>query len=130
MDSDQVAGPERITERAPCPSHLLQPKSQGQVVLRCSHINNWLDLLCIHPGTHLIDKGSGNKSWLVHTEGIPVHPEHLQIETDTHRFLLVFQPLPAGCREFDFIEPCQGGYAALNIPRNRMDVYDLVPRCP
>jgi hypothetical protein len=65
---------------------------------------------------------------LEHAENISIAPLWTPIhDRRTHRFLLIFSPLPKTCTRFDFVEEIAqpGGFFVQGIPRNKRDVYHL-----
>ncbi len=101
----------------------------GYVYVHCCFQNEWQDaLIRIWKTTFLIDRGSGNKSALIHAENISFAPIWTMIpDKSTHTFLLVFEALPKACTLFDLVEeiPQPGGFHVTDIHRNASDVYHI-----
>ena len=99
------------------------------VIVHCSY-NAAIDGgIRIWNSTFLIDKASGDRSNMHHAENISIAPEWTYVpEGKTHRFTLIFAPLPKSCEFFDLLEdiPQAGGFFIQNIKRNKSDVYDVV----
>jgi hypothetical protein len=110
---------------------LLQLKTitqeESQVIVHCSYTSQgFMDLIRIWPTTYLIDKGSDNKSELVHAVNVSLAPIWTRLEYgETRVFTLIFSGLPKSCTVFDFIEsvPEPNGFEIRNIKRNASDVY-------
>ena len=78
--------------------------------------------------TVLIDKASGDRSKMHHAENISIAPEWTYVpDGKTHRFTIIFTPLPKSCECFDLLEdiPQPGGFFIQNIRRNKSDVYHV-----
>lgn len=85
-------------------------------------------LVRIWQSTFLIDKGSGNKSTLVHAENITFAPVWTIVPKNfSYTFLLIFHALPKSCTVFDLVEqiPQPGGFFIPDIARNKSDVYHI-----
>jgi len=99
------------------------------VYVHCYFENTSRDMLIrVWRTTYLVDRFSGSKSELVHTENISLAPMWTLIpDNATYNFLLVFSALPKSCKQFDLIEeiPQPGGFWVQNIPRNERDVYHV-----
>lgn len=99
------------------------------VYVHCYFTNTYKDMLIrIWSTTYLIDKGSGNRSRLIHAENISMAPAWTKIpDGQVYSFLLVFEGLPKSCQNFDLIEeiPQPGGFEVRSIVRNESDVYHI-----
>lgn len=79
----------------------------------------------IWPSTFLIEQGTGRKAKLLTAFNISFAPQWTL--NDGRGFTLIFEGLSKGCTSFDLVEeiPQAGGFEARNIPRNKMDVYQV-----
>lgn len=85
-------------------------------------------LIRIWKTTFLIDKYSGSKSQLVHTENISLAPQWTLVPRNKpYSFLLIFTALAKSCTRFDLVEdiPQSGGFLVKDIQRNETDVYHV-----
>lgn len=83
-------------------------------------------LVRIWKDTFLMDRGTSNKSSLIHAENITYAPRWTFIPAhQPYSFLLIFSSLPKSCKQFDLVEQAagSGGFLVKNIPRNETDVY-------
>lgn len=103
---------------------------QGNVYVHCHYPNGPLEMMIrIWRSTFLIDQASGSRSPLLHAENITLAPAWTPVPPNReHRFLLIFQALPAGCTMFDLLEdiPESGGFHVSSILRNESDIYHVV----
>ena len=108
---------------------LSQIHEEKAVIVHCSY-NAIIDGgIRIWNSTFLIDKASGDRSNMHHAENISIAPEWTYVpEGKTHRFTLIFAPLPKSCEFFDLLEdiPQTGGFFIQNIKRNKSDVYNVI----
>ncbi len=103
---------------------------EQQVIVHCCFpatpfIGN---LIRIWRSTFLIDRLSGNKSKLIHTENISIFPYWTEVPPmKDYWFTLIFSGLPKDCKTFDLKEviPQEGGFYIPNIHRNSTDVYRI-----
>ena len=104
-------------------------KNSSNVYVHCYFQNEWADaFIRIWRSTVLVDRDSGEKAVLMHSENIANAPLWMQVPNHrTHHFLLVFTGLPKGCTSFDLVEeiPQAGGFCVKNIQRNGQDVYHV-----
>jgi hypothetical protein len=79
----------------------------------------------IWPSTFLIEHGGGKRAKLITAFNISFAPQWTV--NDSKGFTLIFEGLSKGCTKFDLKEiiPQDGGFEALDIPRNNMDVYEV-----
>jgi hypothetical protein len=108
---------------------LSQIHEEGVVIVHCIYNAEIDGGIRIWNSTFLIDKASGDRSTMHHAENISVAPEWTYVpEGKTHRFTLIFSPLPKSCEFFDLLEdiPQTGGFFIQNIRRNKSDVYSVV----
>jgi hypothetical protein len=108
---------------------LSQIHEEGVVIVHCIYNAEIDGGIRIWNSTFLIDKASGDRSTMHHAENITVAPEWTYVpEGKTHRFTLIFSPLPKSCEFFDLLEdiPQTGGFFIQNIRRNKSDVYSVV----
>lgn len=79
----------------------------------------------IWPSTFLIEQGTGRKAKLLTAFNISFAPQWTL--NDGRGFTLIFEGLSKSCTSFDLVEeiPQDGGFEARNIPRNKMDVYQV-----
>lgn len=99
---------------------------QGQVIVHCIQEADFPSFIRIWPTTFLYDQHSPHKSELVHVENICYFPQWMAVDRGKNYFTLVFSGLPSDCNVFDLIEHCAnegGAFKALNITRNKTDVY-------
>jgi hypothetical protein len=99
---------------------------RGQVTVRCRYTSEQGDLIRIWRSTFLICQHTGQRSELVHAEGIPYAPYWMRVPSSTaFEFILVFAPLPSTCNVFDLVEhiPQAGGFHVTSIVRNDQDLY-------
>lgn len=85
-------------------------------------------LIRIWKTTFLVDRTSGTRSKLLHTENISLAPVWTMIpDGSTYSFLLIFSALPKSCNTFDLVEEIAqpGGFHVQNIHRNMNDVYHI-----
>jgi hypothetical protein len=101
----------------------------SHVYVHCYFNNTHPNMLIrIWKSTFLIDKVTGTRSRLLHTENISIAPQWTMIpDNRMFRFLLVFEGLPKSCSQFDLLEdiPQAGGFHIKNIGRNETDVYHV-----
>jgi hypothetical protein len=101
----------------------------SHVYVHCYFNNVYKDMLIrIWKTTYLVDKASGSRSKLVHSENISLAPVWTQIpDGGTYSFLLIFSALPKSCQSFDLLEdiPQPGGFFIGDITRNQTDVYHI-----
>ena len=106
-----------------------ETREESFVYVHCYFRNTWKDMLVrIWKTTYLVDKSSGSRSGLVHTENISLAPVWTHIpDGKTYEFLLIFSALPKSCQSFDLLEDITqpGGFFIENIPRNETDVYHI-----
>ena len=106
-----------------------ETREESFVYVHCYFHNTWKDMLVrIWKTTYLIDRASGSKSVLVHTENISIAPVWTHIpDGKTYQFLLIFSALPKSCQSFDLLEDISqpGGFFIENISRNETDVYHI-----
>ncbi|MCI0751897.1 MAG: hypothetical protein L0Y35_08670 [Flammeovirgaceae bacterium] len=99
------------------------------VYVHCYFNNTFKDMLIrIWKATFLIDRFSGARSSLVHTENISFAPQWTMIpDQAVYNFLLVFTGLPSTCKVFDLVEeiPEPGGFFVQGIQRNETDIYHI-----
>ncbi|NNE16732.1 MAG: hypothetical protein HKN51_17240 [Saprospiraceae bacterium] len=103
-----------------------QIHEQGQVVVHCIQETIMPSFIRIWPTTYLYDHHSEHKSELVHAENITYFPNWQIVDKGENYFTLIFSGLPKSCIVFDLIEHCSnegGAFKALNIVRNKSDVY-------
>lgn len=101
---------------------------EGMVIVHCAYTPKEDGLVRIWVTTFLIDKATGERSRLVHAENITFAPYWTIVpQGSTHRFTLIFAPLPKECMFFDLLEdiPQSGGFFIQNIKRNKQDVYHV-----
>jgi hypothetical protein len=107
---------------------LSQIHEEGMVIVHCNYDAFMDGSIRIWKSTVLIDKASGNRSSMHHAENITIAPEWTFVpEGKSHRFTLIFAPLPKSCEFFDLLEdiPQAGGFFIQNIKRNKSDVYTV-----
>jgi hypothetical protein len=107
---------------------LSQIHEEGMVIVHCSYDAEADGGIRIWRSTFLIDNASGERSTMHHAENISIAPEWTYVpEGKTHRFTLIFAPLPKTCDFFDLLEdiPQAGGFFIQNIRRNGSDVYHV-----
>ncbi len=77
----------------------------------------------IWPSTFLIEHETGKRAKLITAFNISLAPQWTL--NDGKGFTLIFEGLSKGCAAFDLKEiiPQNDGFEALNIQRNKMDVY-------
>jgi hypothetical protein len=106
-----------------------QVLEDSHVYVHCYFNNVYKDMLIrIWKTTYLIDKASGYRSKLVHSENISLAPVWTQIpDGGVYSFLLIFTALPKSCQTFDLLEdiPQAGGFFIGDITRNQTDVYHI-----
>jgi hypothetical protein len=121
-----------IEEKIEIASELLercQVQEEKQVVVHCSVSgipNN--HVVRVWPTIYIIPKGTNTRSKLLHHFNIVLYPEWQLIgSTGRHHFTLIFEGLPADCKQFDIVEiiPEPGAFEARNIMRNEADVYKV-----
>ena len=80
----------------------------------------------IWPSTFLIEKNSGKRAKLITAFNISFAPNWTL--NDGKGFTLIFEGLNKDCSSFDLVEiiPQAGGFEVKDIPRNSMDVYQVV----
>lgn len=78
----------------------------------------------VNSNTYLITNG-GSKSGLVQALNVNLSPTRMTVTKKTSYFTLLFNAFPQSATNFDFIEPCAGGWRLANIKRNKTDVYIL-----
>lgn len=86
------------------------------------------NLIRIWKSTFLIPKGTNHRCPLLYWENISLYPQWMNIPAGkTHRFTLIFGPLPASCTVFSLEEiiPDAGGFLVHDIVRNKTDVYHV-----
>ena len=108
---------------------LSQIHEEGMVIVHCIYNAEIDGGIRIWNSTFLIDKASGDRSVMHHAENISIAPVWTYVpEGKTHRFTLIFAPLPKSCESFDLLEdiPQAGGFFIQNIKRNKSDVYNVV----
>lgn len=107
---------------------LTDVEEQGQITVHCTLRSEWADMVRIWPSTYLICSTTGQRSRLLHAEGITYAPlwQPLPPGSVLH-FTLVFEPLPKHCILFDLVEeiPDPGGFHCPSILRNTMDLYHV-----
>lgn len=107
---------------------LADVEEQGQVTVHCTLRSEWADMVRIWPSTYLICSNTGERSRLLHAEGITYAPLWQPILPGAVlHFTLVFEPLPKHCILFDLVEeiPDPGGFHCPSILRNAMDLYHV-----
>ncbi|MBL7917695.1 MAG: hypothetical protein JNM96_04810 [Bacteroidia bacterium] len=79
----------------------------------------------IWPSTFLIEKETGRRTKLLTAFNISFAPNWTL--NDGKGFTLIFEGLSKACTMFDLIEeiPQAGGFEVRDIPRNKMDVYQV-----
>jgi hypothetical protein len=79
----------------------------------------------VWPSTFLIEHGTGRKVQLLTAYNISFAPQWTL--NDGKGFTLIFGGLSKDCSSFDLKEiiPQEGGFEALNIQRNKTDVYHV-----
>jgi hypothetical protein len=108
---------------------LSQIRTEEVVIVHCLYTAEIEGGIRIWKSTFLIDKASGDRSVMHHAENISIAPAWTYIpEGKSHRFTLIFAPLPKSCEFFDLLEDIQqaGGFHIQNIRRNKSDVYNVV----
>lgn len=103
-----------------------QIHEQGQIVVHCIQESPYPSFIRIWPSTYLYDHHSSHRSELVHAEKICYYPQWMAVDEGQNYFTLIFSGLPGSCSIFDLIEHCEnegGAFKALNIRRNKSDVY-------
>lgn len=105
-----------------------QEDLEAQVVVHCQirTPSNMPMGIRIWPTTFLLDNGSQHQSKLLHHENIPLVPQWKEVPPNTsYTFTLIFSALPKSCSKFHMLEliPQSGGFEALDIMRNKMDIY-------
>ena len=120
---------EEIIEIAPELLEQLQTQVEKQVIVHCTvtGIPNY-NTVRVWPTIYLIPKKFDRKSKLLHHFNIALYPNSQRIgATGQHRFTLIFEGLPSGCKYFDIIEiiPEKGAFEARNIARNKSDTYQV-----
>jgi hypothetical protein len=101
---------------------------EGMVIVHCSFTTLYGMNIRIWNSTVLIDKGTGNRSRMLHAENITIAPQWMEVQAgSTAHFTLIFAPLPKTCEFFDLLEdiPQAGGFFVQNIKRNKSDVYQV-----
>jgi len=70
----------------------------------------------VEPNAYIKDCKTGEQYTLVTTEGCPIAPKYSQLPAGYYcAFILCFEPLPATCESFDFIEPDEAGWKFLGV---------------
>ncbi len=105
-----------------------QEELEAQVVVHCQiqTPSNMPMGVRIWPTTFLLDNDSQHQSKLLHHENIPLVPQWKEIPPNTsYTFTLFFSALPQSCAKFHMVELItqSGGFEALNLLRNKLDVY-------
>lgn len=80
------------------------------------------------PTIYLIPKGTVIHCKLIKSFNIVLYPKwQLIAQGKTHNFTLIFEGLPADCKQFDLVEviPEPNGFDVRNIERNEQDVYNV-----
>jgi len=101
---------------------------RGQVTVHCRFASPEFHLIRIWRSTFLICRQTGNRSELLHAEGIVLAPQWMPVPSgEVFVFTLVFAPLPQACAVFDLVEliPQPGGFHVPDIRRNERDLYDV-----
>ncbi|MBK9177478.1 MAG: hypothetical protein IPM46_14320 [Flavobacteriales bacterium] len=128
---DLVIAPPRPLERvAPLLREELcaDVEERGQVTVHLAFTAGFMDGIRIWPSTYLLCRTSGQRSPLLHAEGIPHAPTWRVVPPGRRiAFTLLFAALPRACELFDLVEeiPEDGGFYVPGIARNGMDVYRL-----
>ncbi|MCC2590963.1 hypothetical protein [Chryseobacterium sp. MFBS3-17] len=104
------------------------PVEEKQVIIHCCFPAEAAlgSLIRIWPSTFLVDEVSGSRSRLVHAENISFTPMWTEVPPfRDYWFTLIFEGLPADCKQFDLQEMIaeEGGFFVQNIRRNQTDVY-------
>lgn len=106
-----------------------ETREDSFVYVHCYFHNTSANMLIrIWKTTYLIDKASGARSGLVHTENISLAPVWTHIpDGKTYSFLLIFSALPKSCQFFDLLEDIAqpGNFFIERISRNQTDVYHI-----
>ena len=105
---------------------LADPEERGQVTVHCSFVPGLADAIRIWPTTYLVCRRTGQRSQLLHAEGIPLAPTWKAVRAgNATAFILLFAALPRECDLFDLVEEIAdpGGFHVSGIARNTMDVY-------
>ena len=107
----------------------LNALEDSYVYVHCYFDNPERDMLIrIWKTTYLVDRTSGSRSKLLHTENISLAPLWTLVpDQTTYTFLLIFSALPKSCKTFDLLEDISqpGGFHVQNIHRNNNDVYHI-----
>lgn len=102
---------------------------ERQTIVHCKYFGQIGDGVRIWKTTFLIEKPSGTKRKLIHTENITMYPHWTVLEkSGSFTFTLYFEGLSKSCTSFDLFEmiPQEGGFKVNNITRNKSDVYQVV----
>ncbi len=99
---------------------------ERQTVVHCT-IKSYEDGFAyrIWPTTYLVEQGTNKRATLLYAFNISFAPQWTMSERAG--FTLIFEGLSKGCTAFDLKEiiPEAGGFNALNILRNKTDVYSV-----
>jgi hypothetical protein len=102
--------------------------NDSYVYVHC-HFNNRVSdmLIRIWRSTFLVDRNSGGRSKMIHSENISIAPVWTILPKGEFSFLLIFEALSKDCVVFDFVEdiPQEGGFFVPSISRNATDVYHI-----
>jgi hypothetical protein len=98
---------------------------ERQTIVHCTIDDNDDYAYRIWPSTFLIEHGTGRRAKIITAYNISFAPQWTI--NDGKGFTLIFEGLSKGCAKFDLKEiiPQDGGFEILNIPRNKMDVYNV-----
>lgn len=113
----------RKAELDPALLELPQEERQVTILLKPNSFSFYID-----PLAKLITP-TGQESSLVAVQGARLYPQFTLTALTEHEWvMLVFEPLPADCTQFDFIEPERedcSPWIVRGIPRNDTDVYEV-----
>ena len=120
---------ETITKTTPKKVIQTSTEEKGQVVVHCRYDATYNTRIRIWKNTFLICHDTGNRSELLHAEGIAVAPDWSRIKDgQTMFFALFFSSLPRTCKTFTLLEdmPLPLIFKVENIIRNKLDVYHVI----
>ncbi|MBW8361144.1 MAG: hypothetical protein K0M56_03020 [Kaistella sp.] len=108
-----------------------QVEEEKQVIVHCCFPATpfFGNLIRIWRSTVLIDRNSGHRSHLIHTENIAVFPDWTEVPVmKDYWFTLIFSGLPRDCKNFDLKEeiPEEDGFYVPDIKRNATDIYRII----